>query len=354
VKADTANLWTELAAAGLVSGEPPEVGECSPWYVRLMLGIGGWLGALFVLGFVGAALALLLKSSGAALLAGTLLCAGAGFLFRLGRGVFAAQFGLVLGFAGQALALFAFMKLGGQHVGPLLFALYEVPVVLLLASGANRLVATCAAALAAGTGFTSHGLSQLVPALVTVALAVTWLNELCWSRRGAIARAVGYGLLLAAIAFDLVELFGPGLWPVKHGASEVLLHVDHWLGVMLKAAALLFVVWQLLLRERGRIDGLSMAVVGVAALASLGLHLAPGLVTALLAMVLGFANGNRVLTGIGIIAGIFYLGDFYYQLEATLLEKAAVLVATGLLLLAARAPLFRLWPGTERLGGENA
>ena len=53
-------------------------------------------------------------------------------------------------------------------------------------------------------------------------------------------------------------------------------------------------------------------------------------------VVLGFANGNRVLTGLGITALLFYVSAYYYLLEETLLFKSGVLLATGIVLLATR------------------
>jgi uncharacterized membrane protein len=60
--------------------------------------------------------------------------------------------------------------------------------------------------------------------------------------------------------------------------------------------------------------------------------------------VVGFANGNRVLIGLGIAALVGYLSHYYYSLQATLLEKSVLLMCTGLVLLAARFALHRWWP----------
>jgi uncharacterized membrane protein len=68
-------------------------------------------------------------------------------------------------------------------------------------------------------------------------------------------------------------------------------------------------------------------------------------------LVIGFANGNRVLAGLGIIAMLGYLSHYYYSLQITLLEKSAVLACTGIALLAARVALQRYWP--ETTGGDS-
>jgi uncharacterized membrane protein len=63
--------------------------------------------------------------------------------------------------------------------------------------------------------------------------------------------------------------------------------------------------------------------------------------------VLGYANANRVLAGFGILALIGYLSYYYYSLQATLLEKSALLAAAGIALLLARCALLRAWPAQE-------
>ena len=61
--------------ATVLGSKLPEVagaaGEArAPWYVRVMLGIAGWIGAMFLLGFVGAGFAFVMRSSGAMFVVG--------------------------------------------------------------------------------------------------------------------------------------------------------------------------------------------------------------------------------------------------------------------------------------------
>jgi uncharacterized membrane protein len=71
-------------------------------------------------------------------------------------------------------------------------------------------------------------------------------------------------------------------------------------------------------------------------------------------VLLGYANANRVLTGLGVFSLIAYLSLYYYQLQATLLVKSASLIATGMVLLIARFVLVMLWPATEQEGENHA
>ena len=53
----SATVWQRLLEAKLVEGEMPVIDQTQsltqPWYIRVMLGFSGWLGALFLMGFVG-------------------------------------------------------------------------------------------------------------------------------------------------------------------------------------------------------------------------------------------------------------------------------------------------------------
>src|SRR5205809_2120555 len=63
---------------------------------------------------------------------------------------------------------------------------------------------------------------------------------------------------------------------------------------------------------------------------------APGVAGGLMIVLVGFANGNRLLAGLGIAALLYYVSSYYYLLDATLLAKAGVLAASGVVLLGAR------------------
>jgi uncharacterized membrane protein len=108
-----------------------------------------------------------------------------------------------------------------------------------------------------------------------------------------------------------------------------------WGRGLLLGAVLLYVVQQLL----AQYDAAPSSTVGVAALAAasafaVATFTAPGVIASLIVMLLGFARGNRGLFGLGVAALLAYLSYFYYTLQATLLTKSMVLMATGAVLIA--------------------
>ena len=74
---------------------------------------------------------------------------------------------------------------------------------------------------------------------------------------------------------------------------------------------------------------------------------ARGITVGLMILLLGFANSNRVLMGLGIIGLLFYISTYYYLLDTTLLNKSLSLLVIGAVLLAWRWSLLRFIPITQ-------
>ena len=181
-------LWRRLVVAGVASGElPPAAPSHGPWYVRAMLGIAGWLGALFLLGFVSAALAFVFRSASAAVAVGLICCVAAYAIFRAARhNDFLSQFGLALSFAGQVMFVFGLSKwFRTDAVGlALLIAAFEALLAFALVNTVHRAWSTLAAAIALSYALAKLGVFGMAPALVAAGLAAIWLREPLWAERG--------------------------------------------------------------------------------------------------------------------------------------------------------------------------
>jgi uncharacterized membrane protein len=71
---------------------------------------------------------------------------------------------------------------------------------------------------------------------------------------------------------------------------------------------------------------------------------AHGLAAATLLLLLGFAGGNRILFGLGLVACASFLSHYYYQMRETLLTKAVILGVIGIIVLIVRWGLRELFP----------
>jgi hypothetical protein len=355
----TEQLWDRLAEENLVVGEMGPLPEArSPWFVRVMLGFAGWIGALFMLSFVGAALTFIVKSSTASLMAGAVICVGAAVIFRVSKGKdFAVQFGLATSFAGQALFIYGLMETfkWGNGFSYVCITVFEAVLAAIVANEIHRGATAFAAAVSLSLALWWYGVPYLAPALITAAFAVLWMHEFPWADRGSLLRPIGYSLVLAALYSNGVLLMHGYSWLLGRGAggSPALARLSYWTGVLAIGAVFIYTVFRLAARERFGIRPVQAGLIAALAIAITS-YKAPGIATGLVIVLLGYANANRVLTGLGIFSLIAYLSLYYYQLQATLLVKSASLIATGIVLLIARFALGRLWPATSREGEDHA
>jgi len=162
-------------------------------------------------------------------------------------------------------------------------------------------------------------------------------------------------LLIADLVMESVSGMGRSLWLDRAGAPLIGGDFALWIGAALIGATIVWVVWKLLIREGltlGKEPGL--AAIGGAVLVALVSVKAPGIGVTLVILLIGYANGNRVLTGLGIFSLLGYLSHYYYMLQITLLEKSALLVCTGIVLIAARLALKSRWPIEQKTGAPHA
>lgn len=320
-------LWQQLVNAGLANGEPPPAAPAQgPWYVRAMLGIAGWIGALFLLGFVGAAMAFVFRSESAAAAVGLICCVAAYAIFRAAKhNDFLSQFGLALSFAGQVMFVFGLSKwFRADAAGlALVIAAFEALLAFALANAVHRAWSTLAAAAALAYALAKLGVFGIAPALVAAALTAIWLHEPLWAERGEVWTPVGYGLALSLVNVDAIPLLGHGMNWLGTRAIAPLLPL--WIGPLLTGVLWAYAAFHLLDRNRVPLSSRSGAatLIAIVVMAVIARD-APGISAALLVMTLGYAVGGRVLLGIGVIALLAWLSHYYYALQMTLLAKSGV------------------------------
>lgn len=348
-------LWERLRQEGLVEGELPARGEVSsPWFVRLMLGFAGWLGAVFLVAFVATAAVPLVKKEAGLLVLGAGACAVAAVLFRRRAGqVWLGQFGFAIGLAGQGLLAWGFVRLSQASVlqATTYLALQQAALFLLLPNTLHRIWAAGSGAVLAMVSLAYAGGLPFAPVLVTAAFVWTQFREVERADRSERIRAAGYGLAFATAVAALAAgatggrwFFGSGGLPPPWGGDP-----GRWAGIVASGLVLPGVT-VLLLRRAGLApaSGPGRFCVVLAALVAAASLKAPGLAPAAVILVIGFAHGNRVLAGFGLAVLLAYLSHYYYSLQVTLLVKSGLLLALGLGLLGLRLVLPRWWPAPER------
>jgi len=334
-------LWSKLDSAGLTVGAMPAAGEAhTPWYVRAMLGIAGLIAAMFLLGFVGAGFSFVLENKIVSLTVGLMVIAGAYALFRaFPQGDFASMFALAVSIAGQMLVvvgIFGFFDHATMRATPVaLIAVIEALLAVAMPNFIHRAASAYAAGIAFAYACEASGAHFIAAGVVAAAIAYIWLNEARLGKLHSIVTPVGYGLTLAFVQMEGTALMGHSMAALF--GPETVYKSWPWIGEALILAALVVSV-SALLRRAGWVLPERRAVLALIAAAAIGAasFKAPGIAGGLMIVLLGFANGNRVLVGLGIAALLFYVSGYYYLLDATLLLKSGVLAATAVALLAAR------------------
>jgi hypothetical protein len=332
-------LWQRLVAVKLVSGDTAaQSGDASAWYIRAMLGAAAWIGAIFLLSFVGMALHDLVRTNAAKIVTGLAICAGAAVLLRAPAGIFVAQLGLALSLAGQALFAYGIVDIFDRgtpaHAVPMfVIALLETVLVVVVSGVVHRVICTIGAALALAYGLWAAGLGALGLPLIAAAFVLVELDE---TRLGAAPRlfpVVGVGLALAVVTIATAEIAGDELFFGRSRERDLLFgprFADAVMGVVFFGASL----W--LAARAGLACGTPAHVAvlaGALAVAFVSVGVA-GLSAALVILLVGFATSQRLLTGLGTIALLAALARYYYTLSATLLVKSALLLAAAAVLLA--------------------
>ena len=341
-------VWQALKEANLVQGAAPEEKNLeSPWYVKVLLGFSGWLAALFLLGFIGAAFAVIVESKAVSFITGCAMIAGAFYLLHAEKNEFVEHLALAVSLAGQALVVSAFSDLFQDYeiLAWALVVVIEVLLAVIMPHFVHRVFSSVATAVAFYMFLFTVGAHYLFTGIVLFGGAWLWLNEFSSPAQISKFRAIAYGQILALIPIKGTLLFGYGSlgWSEYHKQAQ--LWLKPWMGEVLTAAVLLYVVWEILKRNGQPINGKIAIVtfIGTLFLAFVSIE-AQGITIGIVIILIGFAGSNRVLLGLGIVSLLFYISSYYYLLDTTLLVKAQILLAVGVVLLLFRWILLRVLP----------
>ncbi len=338
-----------LLEQGQASLAPAELGNAAlatPWYLRFMVGFGAWLAAVFFMGFF----TLLTHSKPAALFFGALLLIAAIATRRLDRGDFLNQLAFAASLSGQLLILFGSDIRSATGMALLVLALQGVTIAF-YRDKTHRLLSTLVAIAALQALFFEWKWPYAAPALAgLLAMAFThfWLQGAAYSTptRDRLLRPIAYGLVIAMFGLLLPSMFPPAF----NNDNPFYQHARHlWLSTVLLGAVLLYLV-HVFLKERGLRPFGPLAWAGYDAVLLLmwpGLK-APGLIGALIVLLIGFRRGNRLLIGMALLFLAAFLSAYYYHLSISLLQKSAALAGSGAVLLALRWALLKLLPREEK------
>ena len=316
-----------------------------PWYIRAMVGFGAWLASLLLIGFVGSFA--LMAEAGYAFV-GIVFIGAAIFARRRYDNDFMVQAALAVSLAGQALLSWGFVQtIGGDEPEAYCTFVIVMSSVLFFAmpDRIHRVIMVLLAAACTTALLYFLHLNDVVPVLgpmLAAALVVLHLEQgmLIEEGYGSLLRPLLVGLMLAAFGLLLISTIYV-LPELTRGETEI--YPRPWVSTLILGALLLWVAG----RTLSTIDSVSgsrsaVVIYALLLLVVAGCHAAPGILLALIVVLLGAASGDRNFVGAGIGFLAIFLAAYFYGIEVTMLTKSITLVATGSVLLLARWLLLAL------------
>ncbi|MFO1414648.1 MAG: DUF4401 domain-containing protein [Burkholderiales bacterium] len=333
-----ATAWGRLAGAGFVQGErPPENEDAAPWYVTAMIGTAAWIAALFMLGFVGAALSALLRDGGSLRVVGLVLCVAAIGVLRLRAiGLFLRQVAVAFSLAGQALVVFGFLD---HHLSePFAWAgiaLFEALLVAAAADTVHHTLAALAGLVALRLALVTGGVPWLVAPLLIGGVLALQLADARLPAQEALWAPLWAALALVVVALPPLAFLDAFFWDYARAARPVALAR---VGGVLAGIGWLAVVAALVRTSGVALHARATALVAAGALVvAVCAWRIPEVVLALALLLAAFAGGRRVLAGVAVVAVLASLAYAYYTLQGSLLAKSGALAVAGAVMLAASA-----------------
>lgn len=349
------HVLRQLAAEGLapldVDGQArpalaADVADALPWYVRTAVAIGAWFATSFLLFAIFAIAGI--RDELPATIVGSLLLAAGVFLRMNAKTEFLRWAAVALSLAGLGMVTFGIGGITDSAIAAAVVCLV-VSISLILLANDTTLRFLCT--LSAGTALFVWLVGTKMPGAFDVAIAVTVVAlAYAWRFRvkersdemASILEPVGFGLVVVLFASLLGRTLASS--SMSHWSADI----GHEIGTLgplataLCTAALLALTWKVIDEHGTSLSspGAFAALGGVVALGAVTLD-TPGIVAGVAMLMLAFDRRNRVLLGMAVIFLLVFASFYYYSLHLTLLQKAGVLVGSGLLLLSIRGKVAR-------------
>lgn len=329
---------TTTTAQIIVAIHPLESAS-TPWFIHLLVGMSAWLAALLLLFFF--FLAELVTDSTSAMTVGLLLMIGTIFLYRstTQMALFLSQLILVLNLTGQVLLVGGIFQETDITTAALIIIPLEILLIIIYPDHLLRFLAVLATFFSMLVLCDEWQLTQAIHLIVFLAAlgaSSCWLWEAHHqtTKMASLYQPLGYGF---SVALQLVLLFSimphnPWLSSPLWGFSTA--------GLTLLVLLLAYRVLQAY--QVALSSPITYVVLASILLIALLLYPAPGVMAALLVMVLGFQRGNSLLMGLAVMSLSVFFITYYYHLHISLWMKSLTLMSAGLTLLILRISLKRM------------
>lgn len=319
--------------------EPEEEAADAPWYIKVLIGIGAWVSALFFILFLGISRMLKFNNEGAMLIWGLSIIAAAVLLHKFGKNIYLSQLALALSVAGHILVMIGAGQLGGRMISTggifLASVILCIPLYYLYTNSLHRFL-SCLLALGMAVVFIldsklHHGLHLLaLVELLAIGLILTKSTK-AWTK---IQEVKKWQPLFYALNLAVPLLYFLVLMPRRE------IRTLWWPSNILLVLALVWLYFHIRKEESGSAEprgpGSEPLLFGAVATVLLGVLSTPGLLAAAAVLILGYHLSDKALTGLGLALLPTFIIIFYYNLNMRLDVKSGILAASGLILLGMR------------------
>lgn len=305
-----------------------------PWYIKSMLALSGWLGALFIMAMFFFAFSSLLDSEVTCLLMSLLMLVIANRVLSSPSNEFVEHLALALSIAAQALFVVAVIPLDHDELILLVLALFQATLVVVMPSMMHRVWSTLCCCFALEAVLTPWGLPHFLTSFMLVALAWLVVNEFRLSKWFQLVSGIKFGVVVTLIVLTCTQIFGLDSRVFFDSFSPDDILLPTWAAAVAYVVSIMISTRYLLnyIAIDIRTSKTKLALVMVFALALLT-SFAPGMGICVVILLLAYVHSDRVMLGLGVLGLIKYSSTYYYSLEYTLLVKAGVLMLTALLML---------------------
>ena len=328
--------------------------ETQPWYIRTMVGFGAWIASMLLIGFVGS---IGFATDAGFVVVGVLFIGGAIFARIKSRNDFMVQSALASSLAGQALLAYGIVEItGGGDFEAVLVIVIILNAILFFVfpDRTHRVLSILIATTSLGFLLYAWELNAIVPILgpAVAAAMVFFYNRqgaFIESGKGHLTRPLINGLMLTAFGFLLIST----VYILPELGWEFAFYPRPWISTLLFGALLLYMGTQVWPQFGDKSGSTGMAVFyGLLVLITAAAWAIPGLLLALIVIMLGASSGNRGFVGAGITFLVVFIATYFYGIQVSMLTKSITLVSTGAAVLVARWLLLKV-TASRIEGGES-
>jgi hypothetical protein len=309
-----------------------------------MVGCGAWLASLLLIGFVAS---IGIGTDAGVTIIGAVLIGGAILARRNSASDFIVQGSLACSLAGQALFAFGIVELtdsdGFEGILAVVSILSSI-LFFIFPDRIHRVLCVLIASVCLAVLLYIWEQNAIVPVIgpaIAMVMVYFYVRQGYFMQLGYghLIRPLITGLMLSAFGFMLLSTvyllpelgadfqFYPRPWISSIMLGGLFLSVGAWLWPQLGDAGSV--------NAKRVCYALTVLVIAAA-------WAVPGMLLALIVVLLGAATGNRVFAGAGIVFLALFIAAYFYGIQVTMLTKSMTLAATGAAVLLARWLLLKM------------